>query len=72
MWTSLDGIAVEEFIIVPRTSDPPNFTKIHNDLLDVLSGRIDVVARIDARVRTYQRAYRKAIAASPPRMFSAW
>ncbi len=68
VWTSLDGIAVEEFVIVPRTTDRPNFTKIHNDLLDVLSGRIDVEARIEARVRVYQRAYRKAVAASPPRL----
>ena len=42
--------------------------KIHNDLLDVLSGRIDVEGRIEARVRTYQRAYRRAQAASPPRL----
>jgi [protein-PII] uridylyltransferase len=68
VWTSLDGIAVEEFVIVPRTSDPPNYTKIHNDLLDVLSGRIDVEGRIESRVRTYQRAYRRAQAASPPRL----
>jgi [protein-PII] uridylyltransferase len=68
VWTSLDGIAVEEFVIVPRTTDGPNFTKVHNDLLDVLSGRIDVEGRIEARVRTYQRAYRRAQAASPPRL----
>lgn len=68
VWTSLDGIAVEEFVVVPRTTQMPNFTKIHNDLLDVLSGRIDVEGRIEQRVRTYQRAYRKAVAASPPRL----
>ena len=68
VWTSLDGIAVEEFVIIPRNTDQPNFTKIHNDLLDVLSGRVDVEGRIEARVRTYQRAYRRAQAASPPRL----
>ena len=31
-------------------------------------GRVDVEGRIEARVRTYQRAYRKAQAASPPRL----
>ena len=68
VWTSLDGIAVEEFVVVPRSGEVPNFNRIHNDLLDVLTGRIDVAARIEARVRTYERAYRKAVAASPPRL----
>ena len=71
VWTSLDGIAVDQFVIVPRSGDGPNCTKIDNDLLDVLSGRIDVVAGSMHRVRTYSRAHRRAVAASPPRLGGA-
>jgi [protein-PII] uridylyltransferase len=68
VWTSLDAIAVEEFQLVPSPSGAPNFERIHHDLVDVLIGRIDVNARIEARIRTYQRAHRRAVAATPPRL----
>ncbi|MCU1502348.1 MAG: glnD [Ilumatobacteraceae bacterium] len=68
VWTSLDEVAVEVFQLVPSPGGPPNFARIHQDLVDVLTGRIDVNARIEARIRTYQRAHRRAIAATPPRL----
>ncbi len=68
VWTSLDAIAVEEFQLVPSPGGAPNFERIHHDLVDVLIGRIDVNARIEARIRTYQRAHRRAVAATPPRL----
>jgi [protein-PII] uridylyltransferase len=66
-WTTADGIAIEQFDLLPSWGEPPSFERIQQDLVDVLAGRLDVAARIDARVQTAQRAYRRATAAAPPK-----
>lgn len=67
-WTSGDGIAVDQFQIVPSPSRPVNFARVHHDLADVLAGKADVGVRLQARMRNHQRAARRAVAASPPRL----
>ena len=65
-WTSGDGIAIEQFDILPTSSEPLSFERIQQDLVDVIAGRLDVDARIAARVQSAERTYRRAVAAAPP------
>jgi [protein-PII] uridylyltransferase len=67
-WTSVDGIAIDQFQIVPPRSGVPNWQRIQHDLADVIAGKTDIVARLAARIRTYHRAHRRAVAAVPPRL----
>jgi [protein-PII] uridylyltransferase len=65
-WTSADGIAIEQFDILPTGSEPLSFERIHQDLVDVIGGRLDVDAHIAARIENPDRVYRRALAAAPP------
>jgi [protein-PII] uridylyltransferase len=65
-WTSADGIAIEQFDILPTGSEALSFERIQQDLVDVIAGRLDIAARIAARVENAERAYRRAVAAAPP------
>ena len=48
-WTSADGIAVEQFHILPTCRRPAAVRpSSSSDLVDVLAGRLDVAARLDA------------------------
>ena len=64
-WTSADGIAVQQFEILVSTEEPP-YERIRRDLPDVLAGRLDIDARLSARIDSFHRAYRRATAATPP------
>lgn len=65
-WTSADGIAIEQFDILPTSSEPLSFERIQQDLVDVVAGRLDIAARIASRVESAERAYRRAVAAASP------
>lgn len=65
-WTSADGIAIEQFHILPNSDAPPPFDRIQRDLTDVVTGRLDIEERLDSRIKYSARAYRRAVAAAPP------
>jgi [protein-PII] uridylyltransferase len=65
-WTSGDGIAIEQFDILTTAAEPLSFERIQEDLVDVIAGRLDVDARISARVESAARSYRRAVAAAAP------
>jgi [protein-PII] uridylyltransferase len=67
-FTLAGGAAVDEFRIMRIGGGSPNWAKIEHGLLAVLSGEVDIEARLDQRVRTYGRARRRAVAAAPPRL----
>lgn len=65
-WTSSDGIAVEQFQVLPPDGEPVDFESVQRDLVDVLAGRLDIDARLQSRIASSLRAYRRAVAATPP------
>lgn len=66
LWTSTDGVAIEQFQILPSTGEPPDFEAIQADLVEALAGRLDIAARLAARIKSAARAYRRAVAATLP------
>jgi [protein-PII] uridylyltransferase len=66
-WTSSDGIAVEQFHVLPGRDGAPPFERVQRDLVDALAGRLDVAERLDQRVHAAQRGYQRAQAAAAPR-----
>ena len=67
-WTSADGIAVDEFRVQRANGTVPDWRRIEHDLRAVAAGTVDLGSRIEQRIRTYARARRRAVAASPPRL----
>lgn len=65
-YTSPDGIAVDQFQILPSPTHSPNWSRIDHDLRAVLDGSVDIAARLEQRMRNYARAHRRAQAATPP------
>jgi len=65
-WTSTDGIAIEQFQILPNATDPAPFGRVQRDLTDFIAGRLDVDSRLESRVRSSLKVYRRAVAAAPP------
>ena len=66
-WTSADGIAVDRFQL-PSSDRNTDWTKVLSDLRGIVRGTIDVDSRVANRVRTYSRARRRPVAATPPRL----
>jgi len=66
--TTADGIVVDEFQIASSRGVAPNWAKIEHDLRGVIAGTIDVAGKIEQRIRTYERAHRRAVAATQPRL----
>ena len=67
-WTSADGIAVDQFRVPRSTAMAIDWSRLESDLRGSVGGSIDVGSRIAQRVRTYSRAHRRAVAATPPRL----
>jgi [protein-PII] uridylyltransferase len=68
VWTSADGIAVDQFRVPRSSSNRADPTRLEHDLRGAVAGSVDVGSRIAQRVRTYSRAHRRATAAAPPRL----
>lgn len=68
VWTSSDGIAVDQFRVPRSSSARVDPAKLDHDLRAVVAGSVDVGSRIAQRIRTYSRAHRRAVAAAPPRL----
>jgi len=66
--TTLDGIVIDQFQIVSPSGVTPNWTRIEHDLRAVIAGTLDVAGKIEQRIRTYERAHRRAVAATSPRL----
>jgi [protein-PII] uridylyltransferase len=66
-WSTHDGIAIEQFHVLPRAGDPVPVGRIGGDLAEVVAGRLDVHRRLEERLGGGRSAYRKAVAAAPPR-----
>ncbi len=66
-FTGADGTAIDEFTVLRNHVTPPNWSKFANDLRGVLSGEVDIDARIEQRMKQQYRS-RRAIAAAPPRL----
>lgn len=66
-YTSTDGVAVDEFLIVRLRGGSPNWGKVESDLRAAIQGSIDLGVRLEQRMRTYSRSQRK-VAAAPPRL----
>ena len=65
-FTGADGTAVDEFRILRAAGTSPNWSKIAHDLRGVLSGEVDVDARLEQRIKSQGRS-RRAVSATPPR-----
>ena len=66
IWTSPDGIALDEFRHVRRTGGQPDWAKVEKDLRSAIGGQFDIEARIERRARTYRVAkFRSAEPARP-------
>ncbi|MEO6122918.1 MAG: [protein-PII] uridylyltransferase [Ilumatobacteraceae bacterium] len=68
VWTSSDGIAVDQFRVPRSSSARVDPAKLDHDIRAVVAGTVDVGSRIAHRIRTYSRAHRRAVAAAPPRL----
>jgi [protein-PII] uridylyltransferase len=65
-FTGLDGTAIDEFTILRSNASSPNWSKMASDLRGVLSGDVDIDARLEQRMKQQYRS-RRALAAAPPR-----
>jgi [protein-PII] uridylyltransferase len=66
--TTPDGIVIDQFHIVSSRGIEPNWSRIEHDLRAALAGTMDVAGKIEQRIRTYDRAHRRAVAATRPRL----
>ncbi|MEO5724450.1 MAG: [protein-PII] uridylyltransferase [Ilumatobacteraceae bacterium] len=66
-WTSADGVAVDQFTLLSSGPRTLNLVKMRHDLAEGVAGRGDIGARLEARIRTYERAHRNRSAATAPR-----
>ena len=66
-YTSPDGVAVDQFLIVRLRVGSPNWTRFASDLRAATAGTLDLDARLAQRIRTYSRSQRR-MAAAPPRL----
>ncbi len=66
-YTSADGVAVDQFLIVRLRGGSPNWTKVEADLRAAIEGTLDLAARLEQRIRTYERSQR-SVAAAPARL----
>jgi [protein-PII] uridylyltransferase len=64
VWTSEDGVAVEEFLVEPVFGGDPDWAAIEDDVRRVLAGRLSLEARLDERARVY--GGRSKLAAATP------
>jgi [protein-PII] uridylyltransferase len=53
VWTSDDGVAVEEFLVDPVFGGDPDWGAIEEDVRRVLAGRLSLEARLAERARVY-------------------
>ena len=67
-WTSVDGIAVDQFRVSRSVADGGHQSKLEHDLRGVVRGTVDISSRLAQRIRNYSRAHRRATAAAPPRL----
>ena len=65
-FTGADGTAIDEFTILRSSATSPNWSKLASDLRGVLSGEVDIDARLEQRMKQQYRS-RRALAAAPPR-----
>lgn len=66
-WSTDDGVAVQQFQILPAP-DPPPFGRVQNDLAAVVGGALDLEDRLSARIDEARRRVRRRItAAAAPR-----
>ncbi len=65
-FTGADGTAIDEFTILRSSATSPNWSKLTSDLRGVLSGEVDIDARLEQRMKQQYRS-RRALAAAPPR-----
>jgi len=66
-WTTSDGIAVEEFLVLPGPGGEPAYDRLEADVAEVLAGRLDLAGRLAARVRNSRQRYQPALSASAAR-----
>lgn len=55
VWTSADGVALDEFRHVRRTGGHPDWPKVESDLRAAALGQFDIEARIERRAKSYRR-----------------
>ncbi|CAB4889670.1 unannotated protein [freshwater metagenome] len=67
-WTSADGIAVDQFQVPHSNAVSTDWGRLEHDLRGVVTGTVDIATKLAQRIRTYGRAHRRALAASPPRL----
>lgn len=65
-FTAADGTAVDEFKILRVQGGSPNWPKVDHDLRGVVTGDVDIDARLEHRIRNHGRG-RRPIAAAPAR-----
>ncbi len=64
-FTGADGTAVDEFRVLRSTGSTPNWSKFAHDLRGVLSGEVDIDARLEQRIKNMGKSRRATSAVSP-------
>ena len=64
-FTGADGTAVDEFRVLRATGSTPNWSKLAHDLRGVLSGEVDIDARLEQRIKNMGKSRRATSAVSP-------
>lgn len=66
VWTSDDGVAVDDFVVGRRVGGETNWRRFEADLRSVLAGEMDLDSQLAEKVKTYANVHRKAQSAHPP------
>lgn len=67
-FTNSDGTAIDEFRILRSSRRDTNWMKVEADLRSALAGELDLAARLEQRMRSYDRSHSRASSAAPPRL----
>jgi len=67
VWTSDDGVAVDDFVVGRRVGGETNWRRVEADLRLVLAGEMDLNAQLAEKVKNYANVHRKAQSAHPPK-----
>lgn len=65
VWTSDDGMAVDEFLLGRRLGGETNWHQVEHDLRSALAGTLDLTSKLASRTRTYAKSARPVAAAAP-------
>jgi [protein-PII] uridylyltransferase len=67
-WTSSQSVVLDRFLVARSDHTATDHRRVEANVRGVVDGTIDLHARIEQRIRTYDRSHRRAHAAVPARL----